>query len=594
MKNHDNPLSINIIEEVFNNPHLIFSDIALGFAQEEEITYQELFIKIGLMAKYFLQSGVKSSDVVALILSRDHHFIICLLSLFYIGATVLPLEENYPEEKLDFILKDTKAKFILSQKIIPFDYHDCRILQLPYFPSEKKEVKKQFFMEYSKKKIAYIVYTSGTTGIPKRINISYENFYYYCKNLQEELNLTSKDIYAFTASIGFSSMFRQIFLPLLTGAKIQILSEEERKDPILFINNLPKFTIIDLIPSFQELLIPYLKKREASYNNIRLILSASEPLKVTTTLQFIPFFPKGIFINMYGLTESSGIVATYKLAKENIQEFDTYYLPIGKPINDTSIYLINEMSKEIPSSGSGEIGEICIFTPSLASDLIEKNQNKLNQTPNKIFYKTGDLGKYDLLGNLLYIGRSDRQIKISGKRIHLNEIDKVIEEDASVEKSVTVFAEQEKKLITFIKLNIGYELDTPHLKNQASKKLSLSFIPGTFYSLTSFPLTSSRKLDYANLIDIYYKLNRHEESFEDLTCEWEQKIYKAFCDQLKIKNIPPEINLFELGADSLKIALAIAKVTNELDIDIKLSDVFANPTIRLLALIIKKELAIIS
>ena len=283
---------------------------------------------------------------------------------------------------------------------------------------------------------------------------------------------------------------------------------------------------------------------------------------------------------MYGLTETSGIVSTYKATPQLIEKLSDYYVPIGQPLDGALISFIDEDDKY----PNGE-GELYVASPSIG----------LNISLEGKYYKTGDLAKYDQEGNIILVGRKDRQIKIAGKRIHLLEIDIIMEEHDLIDKCFTIFEPVAQKLISFIK-PAEHELDKKQLAYYAKTRLSYVMIPSEFHFIDIFPLTSSRKLDYKKLMEIYTTINlsaQEDQRCDIYKCKWEKEVYKVFSEQLQIHNIKPNDNLFELGVDSLKIAVGMAKITNKLSIDIRLAKVFANPSIRQLASIIKDELALL-
>jgi len=561
---------MNIIDNIFGNK-LLNDNTALSYASNN-LSYNELKNRIVYTSSVFKANGINKNDVVAILLPRGIDFVITLMSLFYLGATVLPLDANTPTERLGLMLVDTKH--IIANKPLGFAH-----ILFPIYQKSDLSFVPENVDQYD---TAYIVYTSGSSGTPKRIEISFSALFKYCNNLNSCIGVDRDDIYAFTASIGFSSMFRQIFIPLINGANLLILTDEERTDPVLFIKNASKATIIDLIPSFYDSLNMYLERRELANilrsSNIRLALSASEPLKLETLKKFIINLPICKFINMYGLTETCGIITTFQVDSNFIEQSTEYYVPIGKPIPETIIKINDAL--ELANDNSGDL---LISTPVIS------NSVNLNDR----YYNTGDSARLDNDGNLIYISRNDRQIKISGKRINLSEIDKNIESYPAVEKSVSIFHENFKKIVTYVKVNnVTANIDKV-LREHAKTTLTAAMIPSEFYVLDEFPLTSSRKLDYRQLANLHQHMTQEalELANDNVSwSKWEKLIYDAFSEQLQKYDLRATDNLFDVGADSLRMAIAMAKVTNELKIDIRLNEVIANPTIKNLAQLISKQL----
>jgi len=277
---------------------------------------------------------------------------------------------------------------------------------------------------------------------------------------------------------------------------------------------------------------------------------------------------------MYGLTETCGIVTTFPVDTNLVEQSVEYYVPIGTPLPETITKLNDD-------------GELLVKSSVISPNVILEGG----------YYNTGDLMKLDANGNLIYISRNDRQIKISGKRINLVEIDRNIELHPIIDKSVSIFDDHSKKIITYVKINCNIDNMHQVLKEHAKNILIPAMMPSEFHAIDEFPLTSSRKLDYRQLIILYENmvLARTKPTNNVLAWnKWEKLIYESFSEQLQKFDLNATDNLFDIGADSLKMAMAMAKVTNELGIDIRLNDVIANPTIKDLAILINKQIEIIS
>lgn len=560
---------MNIISNIFDNV-ILNDNVALSCANTK-ISYGELQNRIVYTSSVFREHGIRKNDVAAILLPRGIDFVVTLMSLFYLGATALPLDENTPKERLSLILAN--AKHIIANEYVGFSHINFPIYGKSGLSFEPENIDAH--------DIAYVVYTSGSTGTPKKIDISYSALFKYCNNLNSCIGVNSSDIYAFTASIGFSSMFRQIFIPLINGAHLLIITDEERTDPVLFIKSASKATIIDLIPSFYDSLCIYLERKDLARilreSSIRLSLSASEPLKTETLKRFIKNLPQSKFINMYGLTETCGIITTFAVDNNYIEQATEYYVPIGKPIPETIIKILDDL--ELTNKNSGDL---------LVSSRIISHSVNLNGR----YYNTGDSVRLDKDENLIYISRNDRQIKISGKRINLAEIDKNIESHPIVEKSVSIFDETIKMIVTYVKVNNVTDNLDKILRDHAKDTLIPAMVPSAFHTLDEFPLTPSRKLDYRQLTTLYKNMAQESLKLDNESAswnKWEKLIYDAFSDELQKYDLKATDNLFDIGADSLKMAIAMARVTNELGIDIRLNEVIANPTIKELAILINKQ-----
>ncbi len=566
--------------------HVILSDDLCSY------TGEELLSKVHQFSSILRNNKVKPGNIVGLALERDANFVIWMLAIFKVGATVLPIDLNSHKNNIDFIVKNANPFFIITNSNAEV-FNNRQIINKDSLIVHENIENNDFLPNADQ--IAYIVYTSGTTGEPKKISISYAGFEAYCHNLKSSIELTTADSYAVTASLGFSSLFRQIFLPLFSGARIVIFSDEASRDPKVFFDRLlvHKITVVDLVPSFIEEVIPYLSRSEINVDclNLRIILSASEPLRTKVARGLLSILSNVNLINMYGQTETSGIVSFYKV--KNIEEvpLEEDNIPIGTPISSTDIILVDQNLNLVPKYSEGQI---CVNNNSISNDA-KKIPIEVSGGNSILWWPTGDLARLGPDEQLRYISRRDSQVKISGKRFNLSRTNTVLESHPAVVKAVTFLDNEKKLLYSFIQPSPNQNPSKIELQHHSVAKIPKYMVPSIFIYLKNFPLTTSRKLDYESLHAEYVKftktsLKNKEDYHNFFKTEIERSLYNVFADLLNIFDIKPDDDLFTFGMNSLTSVRAVNTIYQIYNIDLKLLDIFSNPTIKTLSLILQKKL----
>ncbi len=585
----------NILQVIFNSLESFPYETKIAITSESgSITYAELKRAVLIFSKNLQENIFKTQNIIGISLKRDIDYIICLLAIFNIGATALPLSEDYTTEKINLILDDCNPDLIITSEQNNRSYLNCKLLTIDQL-KKVDSLNLSTHLEINEiplSNAAYLIYTSGSTGKAKKVIITHLNFLHYCFALQKAIKVEENDFYAFTASIGFSSMFRQIFMPLCHHATLIIVPELTRKDPALFLDFIQKnkITIIDLIPSFMEALSSYFEHKNEFNVLIKLVLSASEPLKHKTLKILSKHLPAANFINMYGQTETSGIAFTYKIEKNNYDQ-DEKFVSIGFPLEHTSVIVLNK--DNIPTLPYS-VGKLYISSPSVAQNVPQDSFVLPNGEQLNNLFNTGDLVKVDSNGTFYYIGRNDQQIKISGKRVNLLEISLTLEVHPAIEKAIVLYIAEENRLVAFIKSAPHQKPSSVEIKHFSASHLESFMIPNMFIYIKEAPITSNGKIDYTKLRELYVKdRNSHNANISSAADnafldEYEKEVSKAFCEQLFVESICKSDNFFEIGADSLKSAKAAVSIIAKFDVAIKLTDIFDHPTTEKLAEFVKK------
>ncbi len=417
---------------------------------DEQLTYAELNTQTNQLAWYLQVHGAGRETLVGVCLQRGVQMVVAILAVLKAGAAYVPLDPTYPAERLSFILNDARPKLLITQKDLPVLPSDARRIELDH---ERPLIAKQSVSEpevpIGQDNLAYIIYTSGSMGQPKGVMITHGNVGHYAQSLSQSVVIDQSDAYLHTASISFSSSVRQLMLPLCAGATIEVATTEQIKDPLTLFRLIKEsgVTIIDIVPSYFRACLQALselatsERDELLTNRLRLILTASEPLPSDTVHKWRALRHASQLINMFGQTETTGIVATYPVheAPESASEV----VPLGRPIRNTSVRVLDGQMQPVPA---GAVGEICVGGAGVGRGYLNHQKLTAEKFINESsaekagarFYRTGDLGRVRSDGNLEFVGRVDDQIKIRGYRVEPGEIEALLRQHKSVRDTVVI------------------------------------------------------------------------------------------------------------------------------------------------------------
>ncbi|HLP45748.1 MAG TPA: amino acid adenylation domain-containing protein, partial [Candidatus Kapabacteria bacterium] len=529
------------------------------------LTYCQLDRQSNYLANILIEKGVLPDDIVAIKMKRSIEMIIGLLGILKAGGAYLPIDPEYPQERIDYMLKDSKAKLTINYEFLK---------EAPQAP-----------LHHSKpKQLAYIIYTSGTTGRPKGSLIEHRNVVRLLFNDKFQFNFTEQDVWTLFHSFCFDFSVWEMYGALLYGGKLLILPKMMARDTVQFLELLNKeaVTVLNQTPS-------------AFYNLVNETLNAA-PLRKKLYLKYVIFggealnplklkswaeqYPQTRLINMYGITETTVHVTYKEITGDNIE---LKISNIGKPIPTLNIYLLDKYLKPVPIGVTGEIyvggdgvARGYLNRPELTSEKFIKNRSyKSNKT--YILYKTGDLAGWLPDGNIQFLGRIDHQVKIRGFRIELGEIESRLMKHPDIKDAVVLAIEEngDKYLSAYIVFN--NESVIPGLREYLSKELPEYMIPTYFISLDKIPLTSNGKLDRKALQKPGLKAGENYIAPRD---EIEKKLVEIWSEVLGQTSIGIDDDFFELGGHSLKATILTSKIHKSFNSRVLLAEIFKTPTIR--------------
>jgi amino acid adenylation domain-containing protein len=534
----------------------------------DEWTYGELQRKVLVLSEQLQATGISKGDVVAVLADRGVTTIAATLAIWQIGATFLPLDPAHPPNRLQFCLEDSQAKVVLTQSNLE---HRCpetlpRLL-LQDDTESINQIPEPTQIDGGLDTLAYIVYTSGSTGRPKGVRITQANLAHYADALNAALNIQSTDRYLQSAAPAFSSALRQLTLPLVNGAALVVAGSEQLRDPESLMDLLreTEATIMDLVPTHWIACSEALDGLCSPPGQVRLLLSASEPLASDLPPKALRVFgqPEARFINMYGQTETTGIVATH-----TVHPAESYgaHVPIGRPIARTEIHLLDFHQKPV---SLGTIGEVYIAGSGVGAGYLKREREEQTSpfldgllAPNQRLYRTGDLASQRPDGELEYRGRVDNQIKIRGYRVEPGEIESVLRLHNAVKNAVVVPSGQ--RLVAFLQGEIKPS-DLTQLKSHCRDVLPEHMVPSRFVVLSEFPRTATGKLDRTDLVQGLSSESTNPEvetpSLSLTKPEAIRRLTGVWQAALEIESVSPQENFFDLGGNSIVSVEVMLKAT---------------------------------
>ena len=565
--------------ELFNKALEEFPDNTAVIDSDQKITYTELNKRANALSQLFREKGVRENSVVILETGRNVSFIIGMLACFKNACTYLPIASNIPLEKLQFIIKDSNAALLFSDKKI-----DTIICVSPNELENYSFEENNVAISLKKKDTAYIIYTSGTTGNPKGVVVSQGALLNYSKALKGIINDTSVKSFAHVSAIQADLGNAAIFLSLGYGDTLLFPSQEVLLDPLLmsdFFRQNPA-DVLKIAPSHLEAFSENIKEVLPS----KLLICAGETMSNSLISIIKENKSKELRVqNHYGPTETTISVLTHELNLNKIKNC----IPVGKPLNNTKIYLLDEILNPVPI---GVEGEICISGSSLADGYLNDltlTEKKFVTIDAKIFYRTGDRGIINEEGEVIFLGRTDSQIKINGFRIELSEIESVLKNHPDVENACVYLLEETNHIKKIgAAIQTSKDIQPNILASYVKKYLSVMFVP-IFYFVEKIPLTSNGKIDYNSLKEV--TILNEKEDIEILPRDlFEIKLLEFYKELFPNSSISIEDNFFDIGGHSLLAIKLISKINNKFKSQLTISNLFEYSSVKELAGLLRKDI----
>ncbi|MGE7092945.1 amino acid adenylation domain-containing protein [Lysinibacillus sp. NPDC048646] len=589
-KGKDSKEDIKHIYELFKE-HVYKKPNAFSVVDgNSKYTYQQLFDKSNTIAASLMEKGVNSEDVIGIYMDRELNLLSCILATWKLGASFVPIDTILGKERIRYIVEDAQIQtVIIGDNGLYEDLSDININIYSTNELLSEEINKSTENEkITLQSTAYTIYTSGSTGQPKGVMISHGNFGNYIQHAVTNYGNAGEGA-ILHSSIGFDLTLTSLLVPLAQG-KTVFMSPSKEINNLSNQINIRKVSFTKLTPSHLKMLEYDLDIKEVSHYCDKWILGG-EALTYETIKPWLLASSRNTFINEYGPTEATVGCTTYEVKKDYINRQDSI-IPIGKPINNTQVYILNKYMRPVPV---GVLGEIYIAGKGIAKGYLNKpelTKEKFLDNPfsnnNQRIYKTGDIGYYLDDGNMVYIGRNDDQIKVRGHRIEPIEIEKILIEYAGMSEAKVLSSKDNlnsERLIAYVVDKTANKSE--NLKSILREHLPEYMVPSKIIRLESLPLTVNLKVDIKKLPDPNW--NYEESEVAAVTTILEENVLKIWRNVLDIEYISIHDDFFDIGGHSLLAIKVIAALREQLNINLKVSDIFKYPTISKLSIYIENS-----
>ena len=549
------------------------NNIALVF-EGKTLTYKELNEKANQLAHYLRKTGITNNQIIAILVNRSFEMLIAILAVLKSGGAYIPVDPDYPDDRIAYMLEDSKASLILTQKSINKNLNSNKIfIDLDNEALYSGDTNNLENISNSDD-LSYVIYTSGSTGKPKGVMLTQQSFTnLYCgvlnkvKYLQDDFQHSIVSV----TTISFDIFAFESIISLTRGLKVFITNNIEQKvtqklEKLIVENNIE---IIQTTPSTMNFHIDSLTNKN-SFSNLKYIILAGEQLPLSLVNKIKQISPNVTIYNGYGPSETT-IFSTIT----DVTNLET--ITIGKPLANTQIYILDKNLNLLPKNCIGEIyiaGD-GVGKGYLYKDLLTKEKfinNSFN--PGTIMYSVGDLGKWNDNGTIECKGRIDHQIKLRGLRIELGEIEESIEDfDETNSTKAAVIVKKinnHDKLIAFV--SSKNKINMLDLKNSLMNKLPLYMIPNEFVSLDTFPTTPNGKIDKIKLHNI--ELNLESNNYKKPQTETEKKLFNIVSELAQNTDFGINTDFFTIGLDSLNIIQISSKIIEEFNIEVAPSQLY--------------------
>ncbi|WP_345989051.1 amino acid adenylation domain-containing protein [Chryseobacterium sp. Chry.R1] len=551
--------------------------------QDQHITYRELDEKSNQIANTLIAKGITEGMYIPVWLDRSLEWVIAILGILKTGAAYVPIDPAYPVKRVEYILNDTKAEIIITNQVLSQNLSKEPNFHIFYF--DRKDDLTDSSVQHPEviihhNTLAYTIYTSGSTGNPKGVMITHESIQHLITWHNVYFNVTPTSHLSLVAGLAFDISVWEIWSALTSGATLFIADSEERTEASALVGFYQKNKITHgFAPT---VLVPAVVAHTRNHNDLQLeyLFTGGEKLK--------PVLTDGLnyeLIDYYGPTECT-VYATFKKVKDL---HGKYVSSIGRPIANAKAYILGNQMELLPIGATGElyIGGTLLAKGYLNNEELTASKFIINPfMETEKLYRTGDLARWSSDGEIQFLGRMDNQVKIRGFRIELGEIERTFDRLEGIQEAVVITKNtsgNNKYLVAFIVLKPGTSKDIQQIRNFLKEELPGYMIPAQIICIDKIPLTANGKTNTDLLSSLAEKEAKELISHEPPTNETEKIIADIWSSELELPVINITDNFFDIGGNSLLVAVVAVALQEKLNIKVYLRDIYQYPVLKKLS-----------
>ncbi|GAA0740370.1 amino acid adenylation domain-containing protein [Gaetbulibacter jejuensis] len=570
-------------EQAEKTPH----HVAVVF-ENNSLTYSELIQNVDHFASFLLSEGIQKGDIVGLVASRSSELIAAIFGILKVSASYLPVDPSYPQDRIEYVLRDSNVKYILFDTT--FEMKGSMHTKKASFNEVLSSTINVHQVSNDLPKpsdLAYIIYTSGSTGNPKGVMVNHYSLTNVLFALNRLYPCLEDDSFLFKTSFCFDVSLSEIFGWLFNGGKLVILENGSEAIPAEIEKTIAKHKVthINFVPSMFNAILDSIDKNDiGKYDSVKYFMIAGEAFTPELAEKFNALGLAANLENIYGPTEATIYASYYSLKNWNPKT----RIPIGKPIDNTQLYVLDDNLK---LQTVGILGELYIGGAALARGYINCQELSAEKfisnpySPNQLLYKTGDLVRWLPCGNIEYFGRIDSQVKVRGYRIDLGEIENAFNSQDAVSESVVVVNEIKGDKYICAYLVLKHEIDVLKIKTSVAGILPSYMLPDFLIQIDIIPLLINGKIDKKALPDPSVKSQQLDIDYRAPSNSTEKELVKIWSENLGIneESISTNSSYFEMGGNSIKLISLLSKINKEFNTDVNLKDLYINKNIKSLS-----------
>ena len=556
----------------------------------KELTYGDLNRQANKLARYLRRQGVGPETIVGILMERSLEMVVGLLGVLKAGGAYLPLDLNYPKQRLALMLEETRVSLILTQercqKSLPEFNGEVVCLDSNLALCRDEEANNLRTVNYPDC-LAFVFYTSGSTGKPKGVMATQRSAVNYLSFIVRDYEVSDADTVLQTASLSFDASVRDIIGPIIAGAKLVLVPDSDVKDPFALLSRIEDHgvtCILSITPTMLRSLTDAVAETGTTLDTLRLILTSGESVSLSECARVRAVLNDCVSItNQYGATECTMSSTRYRVPESQCSGMAL----AGKPIANSQVYILDAHFRQCPVGVPGEVhiggagvARGYVVSPDLTA--LKYIPNPFTAEAGERLYRTGDLGRFLPGGDIELHGRLDRQVKIRGIRIEPDEIETVLNDNENVREAAVVVREDtpgNQRLVAYVVLR---QPDN-HLRAFMRARVPEHMVPAAFVALDKLPLTPNGKVDYAAFPV------PHQTAFDSVKelvpprTQTEETLEQIWREILGVERVGIYDNFFELGGHSLLATQVVSRIRKALRVDLPLRAIFDSPTIAGLA-----------
>jgi amino acid adenylation domain-containing protein len=522
-------------------------------------------------------------DIVGITLDRSLELVVAILGVLKSGGAYLPIDAKHPPERRTWMLENAAVKAVIGLSAISAP--QVHVGQ----GAQEQELRDNPERWPQPDSACYVIYTSGSTGVPKGVVVDHRAIANNLLWMNDEWPLTEDDVVLFKSSPGFDVSVKEIFWPLIAGVKLVVAPPGASSDleQLCRIIRNSRISVVHMVPTMLDF---FLRHESASrIAHLRIVMCGGEALSPGLRARFHKAF-ETVLLHLYGPTEAAIAVTGYAISAEHE---DVERLPLGRPMPNCRIYVVDSFHEPVPI---GVPGELCIGGTPLARGYLYRPDltaekfvpDPFSGVPGSRMYLTGDLVRWRSDGQVEYLGRIDRQIKLGGFRIEPGEIEAGIRSQAGVDDALVVLREAggNTTLVAYV-ASRSPGISTATIQSALRARLPAFMIPARFIIIPAFPINVNGKVDVAAMppsdaMPVRFSANPPQG-------ELEEKVARIWCQVLNIEAADRDEDFFELGGHSLLILHLQARLRDDLGYAVSVANLFLHPTVASLAVHIQES-----